>query len=654
MSTDLDRAVRDAIGDILDLAPTAPDQPTDAHRTTAHRGAWWAGAAAAVVIVAGVGGLIAMQRPTSDAPVEQPAASIPTAQVAPEGFPSFPAGDPRNVGAVGAYSQFDPAALPQVSAGIVRRDGDRLVDGIIVTAYAQLPADLASGSASTPVTVGGETLDAYTDGGTPAITTVVVPNAGIPVTVAGVDPAAFLNAAGLGFVDAKFGTGPGGRVVLDVKSLPPGYEQLDPPTSFPAGARQASLHVPTVGNADGAAIFVELMPAAAQWAVVAPLAPVDINGAAGWASDAPGHAVTWQIGGHTWATVAGVDTTDEALAIARDVRFVDEATWRTTYNVTDPNFPTTAETPSAITAPATTAVVSPAASFGAPPRFLLGADWQLSYYNETGPGAGDFEFTSTAPGADVTLGSTVITAADGDVLAAEVTQPAGVIQGMWTPYDRANDLDPATVGTSAAGFPTEDTATTVAGHPTRIFQNAPDDYTAVIDIGDGSIELRAAGTTRDEFDAVLATVHPVTIEEFDAALPGSVVTPQQRSEVVAEMTADIPLPDGIDTVALVDQQLYSGRVNLATSVAQLAVCGWLDQWFDTKDTDTGRRDQALEALEASHQWTVLTDLDPRQSGYPSAVWEIVDTLRAGGTVASGGGPIPITRSNAASSLDCSW
>lgn len=652
MSTDLDDAVRDAIADILDLAPSVPDQPTDTHPATAHRGAWWAGAAAAVVVVVGVGGLIVTQRPTSDAPAEQPAVSVPAAQMAPEGFPTFPAGDPRNVGAQGAYSQFDPAASPQVTVGLARRDGDRLVDGIIVTAHAQLPAAFTAGSVSTPVVVSGETVDAFTDGGTPAVTTIVVPNAGIPVTVAGVDPAAFLNAAGLGFVDAKFGTGPGGRVVLNVKSLPPGYEQLDPPTPFPAGARQATLHVPTVGNADGASVFVELMPAAAQWAVVAPVTPVDINGAPGWASDAPGHAVTWQIGTHTWVTVAGVDTTDEALAIARDLRFVDEATWRTTYNVDNPNFSTTAEAP-AITAPATT-TVSSATSFGTPPRFLLGPDWQLSYYNETAPGAGDFEFTSTSPDADVTPGSTVITAADGDVLAAEVTQPAGVIQGMWTPYDRANDLDPATVGTSAAGFPIEDTPTTVAGHPARIFQNAPDDYTAVIDIGDGSIELRWTGTTRADLDGILAATHPVTADEFDAALPASVVAPHQRTDVVAAMTADIPLPEGVDTAALANQQLYSGRVNLATSVAQLAVCGWLDQWFATKDTDSVRRDQALEALESSHHWTVLTELDPRHSGYPSAVWDIIDTLRAGGTVASGGGPTPITPSNAATSLGCSW
>jgi hypothetical protein len=306
------------------------------------------------------------------------------------------------------------------------------------------------------------------------------------------------------------------------------------------------------------------------------------------------------------------------------------------------------------TIPTTPPTVPPVAAFGTPPRLLLSGDWRLRYYNESGPGAGDFEFASTTPGADVIPGSTIITAADGEELAGEVTPPTGAISGMWTPYDRAQDWDVTTMGTSASGVPTEDAPTSVAGHVTRIFQADDSSYLAIIDTGDGSIELRVPATSRTDLDAILAAVHVASVDEFDAALPDSVVTPQQRAATIADMLTDVPLPAGVDAATLVDQTIYSDRVSLATNVAQVAVCAWLDQWFETRDSDPARRDEALDALESSHHWGMLTTMSPRQSGYAANLWETVDTLRAGGTVSSGAGPVPITRSNATSALGGTW
>ncbi len=64
----------------------------------------------------------------------------------------------------------------------------------------------------------------------------------------------------------------------------------------------------------------------------------------------------------------------------------------------------------------------------------------------------------------------------------------------------------------------------------------------------------------------LATAHVVNVDEFGAALPESVVAPQQRKAVIADMLADVPLPAGVDRTTLTDQTIYSDRVSLATGV----------------------------------------------------------------------------------------
>jgi hypothetical protein len=87
----------------------------------------------------------------------------------------------------------------------------------------------------------------------------------------------------------------------------------------------------------------------------------------GWARDDTAHAVFWPVGQHTWATVAGVDTTNEALALARDLRFVDEDTWRATSVVDAPTFaPAGIDPATDDTVTATTAAGNPPPGWGDP------------------------------------------------------------------------------------------------------------------------------------------------------------------------------------------------------------------------------------------------------------------------------------------------
>ncbi len=351
MTPDMDDAVRNAVGSILDLAPSTPHEPVERpHRGAGPHRTRVLAFAAAVVVVAGTVGLVALgDRSGEDRSADQPNVQTTTAPLvvdelgplpnAPELFPVFAQGDPRNEGATGSYSQLDPNNPPQTTVGLARRAGDRLVDGITVTGYAEWPSDLLSGTTPTPITIDGIDYDTYTEPGTPAITTIAIPGA-LPILVSGLDPVSFVKDVGAESFDAKIGTSAGsGQVVVTVHTVPDGYETIEQQTPLPRGAREATLHIPAADAEDGALITVAVRPETGHLAVVAPLHPVDINGIQGWASQSAGHAVTWQIGPTTWVTVGGVDNTEDALRIARDLRFVDEESWRATYGVTEPSFP---------------------------------------------------------------------------------------------------------------------------------------------------------------------------------------------------------------------------------------------------------------------------------------------------------------------------
>ena len=79
-----------------------------------------------------------------------------------------------------------------------------------------------------------------------------------------------------------------------------------------------------------------------------PATEISVNGDTGWSWKEPGESpvsvVAWTVRPGLNAYVSGSLTTEQAIAIALNVRFVDEATWRKNYQVTDtPAGPTTTQ-----------------------------------------------------------------------------------------------------------------------------------------------------------------------------------------------------------------------------------------------------------------------------------------------------------------------
>jgi hypothetical protein len=347
-SPERELAQRDALmahitGHRVEGAPLRLDITRSAHVERRRRRRALVGAAASVAAVVGVL-VFAAQRDTPAAPGAQPVVTTP-ATVAPDElivpaerpdvYPALPLGDPRAGTATASYggqiAWNNPASA---SAFVARDDGTTLSGGISLSVIVGFTGDdLGYTAAPEPISVAGLALELYTAGAVPGQRTLVL--SGDPaVTVSGVDPVAFVGAAGgIPVVDAT--TGADGEVSFALTDLPPGYVVVTPPERLPRGAINAYLE-PDTEIAVGPSLYVDVYDQRSVFGMNADLTVVDINGRTGWTN---GSMVIWPVSDGTWARADGNTTLDAALELARSVEFVDEATWRDRYRVGEPQYP---------------------------------------------------------------------------------------------------------------------------------------------------------------------------------------------------------------------------------------------------------------------------------------------------------------------------
>lgn len=168
----------------------------------------------------------------------------------------------------------------------------------------------------------------------------------------------------------------------------------------------------------------------------------------------------------------------------------------------------------------------------------------------------------------------------------------------------------------------------IAGSDGEVFQYAGSlDFTALWRTESHSFELRGSTfASLEDFLAVIATVQPVDVRTWTAALPDDVVLPDQRAAVVADIMDALPIPNGLDV-----QQLGAGdsttRQSIGMDVTQDVACGWVQQWVDgTARNDAEAVSQATAAMASSHEWAVLVDNDGMFAFY---IWQVADAMAAG-------------------------
>ncbi|MEX1125836.1 MAG: hypothetical protein WEE53_09270 [Acidimicrobiia bacterium] len=176
-----------------------------------------------------------------------------------------------------------------------------------------------------------------------------------------------------------------------------------------------------------------------------------------------------------------------------------------------------------------------------------------------------------------------------------------------------------------------DDATVLGTQAVVVRYDGEDYYTAMGRIGEVVYEF-VAGLDESAFRSLLTSLSFVDNEEWNAALPDTVVT--DRSQAVVEFLADIPLPPGFDTTSLEvgpEEHWYQVGADMVGAVT----CAWIDQWVAAKATqDQTAIDQAVDALGTSREWGILTEMSA-EGDFSKGVWEYADAIAGDGTVRAG-------------------
>ncbi|MFG1922822.1 hypothetical protein [Cryptosporangium sp. NPDC048952] len=171
---------------------------------------------------------------------------------------------------------------------------------------------------------------------------------------------------------------------------------------------------------------------------------------------------------------------------------------------------------------------------------------------------------------------------------------------------------------------------TMAGRKGVLFTNSPTDYGVMLPpSGANFVELQTTGQwTRARFDEVVSHVVQVDVQQWLAALPPEIVTPDRIRERADEVLAGVPLPPGFDKASLADLGT-NDAYQFGAQVAGRVGCGWIAEWERaTKAGDAAAVKRAAAALRSSHGWKFLKDMDA-EGDYPEVFWELADQVVAG-------------------------
>jgi hypothetical protein len=115
------------------------------------------------------------------------------------------------------------------------------------------------------------------------------------------------------------------------------------------------------------------------------------------------------------------------------------------------------------------------------------------------------------------------------------------------------------------------------------------------------VEVRGRLGSRADYEAVLGSLRPVSVETWLAAMPASVVGPEDRAAAVEEALRGVPLPPGFDRAALEEEGAVRDQYQFVAHVTGLVACGWVESWLAAKRT--GNEKVAAEAVEAMSTWS---------------------------------------------------
>lgn len=132
-------------------------------------------------------------------------------------------------------------------------------------------------------------------------------------------------------------------------------------------------------------------------------------------------------------------------------------------------------------------------------------------------------------------------------------------------------------------------------------------------------------------------VEVAVVEGLGCEQPEDASVPQdERADVLAGAAGGIPVPDGVDLVALVEPRAdLNDRYELQRGVVDAAACSWLDRWVAARRAgDRAAARAAADALATAREWPVVSRL-PQGGDFPTTLVEFADATSGDGRVWDG-------------------
>lgn len=171
----------------------------------------------------------------------------------------------------------------------------------------------------------------------------------------------------------------------------------------------------------------------------------------------------------------------------------------------------------------------------------------------------------------------------------------------------------------------EPTPATLLGGEAQTWSYSQDDHTAIAAVSEGfTPEVRGSFMDKETYLTLVEQLIWVDQANFEAAMPEEFVTDAERETVIAEMLADVPVPEGFEA-----SSEQSDRYALGAEVTGAVACHWLRQYADLYGSgDEGPKQEAVDALGTSRDWAILQEMD-EQGDWPETIWEYADQIARG-------------------------
>ncbi|HST82764.1 MAG TPA: hypothetical protein VLL08_13605 [Kineosporiaceae bacterium] len=234
---------------------------------------------------------------------------------------------------------------------------------------------------------------------------------------------------------------------------------------------------------------------------------------------------------------------------------------------------------------------APAAAGDSPRLLLDDPAWKITHVDQDSPAEGEIRFTNGKRALDVNWRS----AAD--------------YQEFYD--DRLDVSKPVPV--------------TLLGRNGVQFTYSPNDFAVILPPqGKNFLEIRGGGN-KAAFAAVTAKLKAVSLQEWYAGMPASVVTPDRSAAVAKEMLADVPLPAGFDPSTLSIDYAQDSYQYGAYAVGTVT-CAWLKDYASARAAhDEAGMATVDKALKTSRNWKTLKTM-AKQGGYSEVIWEYADKV----------------------------